>query len=94
LNFQLRLLDSNENTEALLFETRLNDDKVDNVDFGGDLRSVMRIRQTSSDIQFEFRVVINLIGSKFDCKAATVLDKRSVKHIIKGRVKALTHILK
>jgi len=90
----LGLLNSDDDAKALLFQAGLDNNEVDNVDLGRNLRCVVGVRQTSCDEKAELRVVVNFVCTKFDSEAATVLDQRLVKQIVKGWVKGLANVLK
>lgn len=75
LSLKLGLLRTHHNTEALFFKTGFNDNKVNDVNLSADLRGVVRVWQSSSDVKLELGIVLNLISSEFDCKSTTMLNQ-------------------
>jgi hypothetical protein len=53
LGFERFLLNTDNNAETLLLETRLNNNEVNNVNLSGDLGRVVRVRQSCGDVHLE-----------------------------------------
>lgn len=93
LSLDARLLEFDDNVEALLFKTLLLNSEVDDSDLGRDLRRVVRVAHTRRDVELELGVVLDLFVSNLDAVAATDTDQGLVENVVEDWVQNIADIL-
>lgn len=89
---EIGLLSLNDNTKALLNETRFFDSEVHNGHLGGNLWGVMRVTHSGGDVQLEFSVVLNFFVSDSNTEVSAYLDQSFVKDVIQNWIHILSNI--
>ena len=64
--FKVGSLLFDEDPEQLVIESLVGDHEVDEGDFGGDFRQIVRVSEFGSDVEEELRTVFDYLVSKLD----------------------------
>jgi hypothetical protein len=93
LDFKIRVLFCNNNTEQLVSKTFIRNHEIKNCHLCRDFRQIVRITQLSCQIEFEILIVLNNSVTNLKGSSVTLLDNLLLKKWFNCRVKFLTNIL-